>query len=297
MKPAEAKVRIQLKNIVFATDFSPVSMAALPFVANLARGYGAKVWGFHVISPNVYPVPPSLVTPTPDENSAVVAERLGASLSEHLGDIPQEVIIAYGETWSALASMIEKNDIDLVVIGTHGRGGLGRTLLGSVAESVFRQCPCPVLTVGPKVSKHLDQPLVTKEILFATDLTPVSKAAAEHAISLAQELQAHIVLLHVIEPPKAGELTGPGDFVSSTVKLLRDLVPAEAELWCKPEIAVEYGDPAEVILEVADRRHAHLIVMGVRKPKGSLGVATHFARAIAHRVVSEAKCPVLTVRG
>jgi nucleotide-binding universal stress UspA family protein len=81
------------------------------------------------------------------------------------------------------------------------------------------------------------------------------------------------------------------------MQLLRDLVPPEAELWCKPEHVVEYGSPAENILKVAERRHAHLIVLGVRKPEGSLGLATHFARATAYEVVSQANCPVLTVRG
>ena len=103
--------------------------------------------------------------------------------------------------------------------------------------------------------------------------------------------------MHVIEPPKAGELAHGGEFVSATMELLRSLVPPEAELWCKPEHIVEYGSAAEGILKVADQKHAQLIVLGVRKPEGNLGLATHFARATASKVVSHANCPVLTVRG
>jgi nucleotide-binding universal stress UspA family protein len=143
----------------------------------------------------------------------------------------------------------------------------------------------------------LDQPVETKEILYATDFTPASRAAAPYAISLAQEHQAHLVLLHVIETPRAGELAHGGEFVSATMQLLRDLVPPEAELWCEPEHVVDYGSPADLILKLAEQRHAHLIVLGVRKPEGSLGLATHFARATAYKVVSQASCPVLTVRG
>jgi len=297
MNIVEVKTRIRIKNIAFATDLSPASYAALPFAAEFARYYGAKVWGFHVLSPKVYPVPPTLVWPTPEEDFREVAKELRKQLEKHLAGVPQEVVVVDGETWNALSSFIEKNNIDLVVMGTHGRTGLGKALLGSVAETVFRQCPCPVLTVGPRAASRLDQPAETKEILYATDFTPESKAAAAYAISIAQEHQAHLVLLHVIEPPKTGDLTHGGEFVSNAMQLLRDLVPPEAELWCKPEHVVEYGPPAENILKVAERRHSHLIVLGVRKPEGSLGLATHFARATAYKVVSQAHCPVLTVRG
>jgi nucleotide-binding universal stress UspA family protein len=297
MKTMDLKTRISIKNIAFATDLSPESYVALPWAAEFARCYGAKVWGFHVLSPNVYPVPPSLVLPTPEEDSQEAAKELGRQLAKHLAGVPQEVVIGRGETWSALSSFIEKNSVDLVVMSTHGRTGLGKVLLGSVAETVFRQCPCPVLTVGPKAATRLDHPVETKEILYATDFTPESRAAAAYAMSIAQEHQAHLVLLHVIEPPKAGDLAHGGALVSTTMRLLRDLVPAEAELWCQPEHVVEYGPAAENILKVAERRHAHLIVLGVRKPEGSLGLATHFARATTYKIVSQANCPVLTVRG
>lgn len=297
MKTVDVTTRISIKNIAFATDLSPASYATLPFAAEFARYYGAKVWGFHVLSPYVYPVPPSLVLPTPEQDSQEAAKQLGRQLEKQLAGVPQEVVIGHGETWSALSSFIEKNNIDLVVMSTHGRTGLGKALLGSVAETVFRQCPCPVLTVGPKAASRLDHPVETKEILYATDFTPEARSAAAYAISIAQEHQAHLVLLHVIEPPIAGDLAHGGEFVSSTMQLLRDLVPPEAELWCKPEHVVEYGPTADNILKVAERRHAHLIVLGVRKPEGSLGLATHFARATAYKVVSQANCPVLTVRG
>jgi nucleotide-binding universal stress UspA family protein len=297
MKTVDVTTRISIKNLAFATDLSPASYAALPFAAEFARYYGAKVWGFHVLSPYVYPVPPSLVLPTPEQDSQEAAKQLGRQLEKYLAGVPQEVVIGHGETWSALSSFIEKNNIDLVVMSTHGRTGFGKALLGSVAETVFRQCPCPVLTVGPKAASRLDHPVETKEILYATDFTPESRSAAAYAISIAQEHQAHLVLLHVIEPPKAGDLAHGGEFVSSTMQLLRDLVPPEAELWCKPEHVVEYGPPADNILKVAERKRAHLIVLGVHKPEGSLGLATHFARATAYKVVSQANCPVLTVRG
>lgn len=297
MKTIDVKTRIGIKNIAFATDLSPASYAALPFAAEIARLYGAKVWGFHVYSPKVYAIPPSLTVPAPGEVPQEVARELAGHLAQHLEGIPQEAVIAYGETWNAISSFIKENNIDLIAIGTHGRTGFGKVLLGSVAETIFRQSTCPVLTVGPKASSHRDQPVETKEILYATDFTAASRAAAPYAISLAQEHQAHLVLLHVIEPPKAGELTHGGEYVSASMQLLRDLVPPEAELWCKPEHVIDYGSPADLILKLAQQRHTHLIVLGARKPEGSLGLTTHFAHATAYKIVSQASCPVLTVRG
>ena len=292
MKTLEVATRISVKNIAFTTDLSPASYAALSFVKEFARFYGAKVWGFYVQA-----TVPSLVLPTAELDLDAAGKELAGQLGKMLTGIPQEVVVARGETWPELSSFIRRNHIDLVVMSTHGRSGVGKALLGSVAETVFRQCPCPVLTVGPKAITHLDQPAETKEILYATDFTPEAKVAAAYAVSLAQEHQARLTLLHVIEPPKAGELAHGGEFVSATMELLRDLVPSGAELWCKPEHVVEYGSAAESILKVANQKHAHLIVLGVRKPEGSLGLATHFARATACKVVSEATCPVLTVRG
>ena len=100
----------------------------------------------------------------------------------------------------------------------------------------------------------------------------------------------------MIEPPKAGELAYGGEFVSAAEELLREVVPPEAQLSSPPEELVKFGDPGEVILSLARERNADLIVLGVRKPE-RVGLATHFGRAIAYRVVSEAACPVLTVRG
>lgn len=292
MKTLEVTTRISIKNIAFTTDLSPASYAALPFVKDFARFYGAKVWGFYVQA-----TVPSLVLPTAELDLDAAGKDLAKQLGEKLTGIPQEVVVARGDTWSELATFIRKNHIDLVVMSTHGRSGVGKALLGSVAETVFRQCPCPVLTVGPNATGHLDLPVETKEILYATDFTPEAKSAAAYAISIAQEHQAGLTLLHVIERPKAGELAHGSEFVSATMELLRDLVPPEAELWCKPQHIVEYGSPAESILKVANQKHAHLIVLGVKKPEGNLGLTTHFARATASKVVSLANCPVLTVRG
>jgi nucleotide-binding universal stress UspA family protein len=145
-------------------------------------------------------------------------------------------------------------------------------------------------------ARHLPQGRQISEILYASDLSPESMVAAPYAISLAQEYQAHLTLLHVITPQRTGDLVAPHELLASSERLLRNMVPAEAELWCQPEYLVEDGDPSTKILETAQRKGVDLIVLGVRGT-ANLGAATNLIGATAHKVVSQAICPVLTVRG
>jgi nucleotide-binding universal stress UspA family protein len=297
MKAIDARMRVSLKNILFATDYSPAANAALPYVTGIARRYGSKVYAVHVRAPEVY----GTALPESWPVLAEAAEKLGQEeaegLKKRLGDVPHEVLIGEGDVWGVISRIIRERDIDLVVVGTRGRTGIGKVLLGSVAEAIFRQSPCPVLTVGPRTTEDADRLLEMKEILHATDFSRACHAATPYAISLAQENQARLTLLHVIEKPAAGDLVQPADYVEATLRRLREMVPPEAELWCEPEVHVEQGAPAEKILEVAERRNADLIVLGMRRTEAPIGVATHLARATAHKIVSHAACPVLTVRG
>ena len=147
--------------------------------------------------------------------------------------------------------------------------------------------------MGPHVTLEPEKAAEMQEILYATDLAADFPVAAPYAISLAQENQAHLVLLHVIEDPKTGDLVQPEQVAESMERKLRQLVPSEAELWCEPACLVEQGESAEKILHVAKRRHPDLIVLGARAAKGLLGAATHLTAGTVHKVVLQAKCPVL----
>jgi nucleotide-binding universal stress UspA family protein len=263
----------------------------------LAKKFGSTIWAVHVRFPVTYPVVAPEGIPQVMETAAEQAKQESAQLHQELAGVPHNVVISEGDIWPAINETVQQQKIDLIVMGTRGRTGIGRVLLGSVAEEIFRRTSCPVLTVGPHVSKSAEERLEMKEILYATDFSPASLAALPYATSLAQENQARLTLLHVIGEPKVGELVHPEQYVDSTLRQLRKLVPAEAELWCEPKFMVEQGSPAEKIMEVAATRGADLIVLGVRFPEGSMGAATHLLRPIAHRVVTQAQCPVLTVRG
>jgi nucleotide-binding universal stress UspA family protein len=203
------------------------------------------------------------------------------------------VVISEGNLWEVLSNVIQQKEIELVVVGTRGRTGFGKTLLGSVAEQILRQSPCPVLTVGPHVNPWSDEYVKMREIVYATDLATDTPVAAPYAISLAQENQAHLVLLHVIENPKPGDLVDSPEGVNLKARKLQQLVTEQAGFWCEPTYIVEQGPAAEKILDVAKRRHTDLIVLGARPAKG---LATHLNAGTVHKVVSQATCPVLTVR-
>jgi nucleotide-binding universal stress UspA family protein len=141
-------------------------------------------------------------------------------------------------------------------------------------------------------------------VLFPTDFTDASLAAAPYAISLAQENKSRLVLLHVMRTPQELIDEARNDYewkrfevsVAEAIHRLYQTVLKDAELHFPPQLLVQYGDPAERILATAKERSSDLIVLGVRDASGHIGVATHLERATAHKVVAHALCPVLTVR-
>jgi nucleotide-binding universal stress UspA family protein len=288
--------RISLKHILYATDFSSAAEAALPYVLGLAKLYGATVHSLHVRAP--YPVmvgPEAMpqVMEAQEEQAKLDAKRLDEAFSS----VPHDVSIREGDLWPTIAELVQRKNIDLIVLGTRGRTGLQRALLGSVAEEIFRRAPCPVLTVGPHISKDTKRRLAMKEILYATDFSPESLGGLPYALTMAQEHEARLTILHVIGDPGVGDLVYPKNYVESTLRRLHEFVRPEAKSWCEPNFRVEQGPVAEKILEVAVALGADLIVLGIRHSSAHIGATTHLFRRTAHRVVTQAECPVLTVRG
>ena len=141
-------------------------------------------------------------------------------------------------------------------------------------------------------------------ILFATDFGAASLAAAPVAVSLAEEYQAKLTLLHVKEKRGGNEMAMPCDGAEACEQRLRSLVTEEAKLWCEPHFVVDCGAGDkrgaawERILGQAEAREADLIVMGAHPPEAVVpGAETHLEIATVHGVVAHARMPVLTVRG
>jgi nucleotide-binding universal stress UspA family protein len=297
MNATGTKTRISLTNILYATDFSPAAEAALPYAIGLANRYGAKVHGFHARFPATYPIVGPEAMPYVIEAAKEQAEEDAQQLHQMLASVPHDVSVCEGDIWPLVEDIVKKQKIDMIVMGTSGRTGVSRALLGSVAEEVFRRAACPVLTVGPRVTQDTERRLEMKEILFATDFSAESLAALSYAVSLAQEHQARLTLLHVVPEAKVGDLVHAEQYGDSIRRQLHKLVPPEAETWCEPVCLIEHGREGEKVMEVADAIGADLIVLGVRGTEVGMGAATHVLKSVAHRVVAHARCPVLTVHG
>jgi nucleotide-binding universal stress UspA family protein len=301
---------VSIKNILFATDFSEVSEAALPYATALSLRYGSSVHLAHVLPEITFLRPgapdPAFIGSIYEDAHSSAQEKM-QRLADRLRGFPHFTYLRHGKPYQVLSEIIREQDVDLLVAGTHGRTGLGKLVMGSVAEEIVRQVTCPVMTVGPRVASaaklaqahgYRDVPLApitVRQVLCSTDFKQASLEAVFYATSLAREFHARLTLLHVMEEfgDHLHERPGPIDLA---LRKLEALVPAELDLRYPPEALVEFGVPSESILQIAAEREASLVVLGVKSAEGHLGAATHLGGGVAHKVIVGAHCPVLTVR-
>lgn len=289
MKVQSTPVGTGIENVLYATDFHGHSRRALPYVLSVARAYGSKVYLLHVISLSPFSAPGPTSALRAIESQAIREAREAAmELGPAFGGIPSETLIRKGNIPKQLCEVVEEKRIDLIVIGTHGREGVSKLVMGSVAEKIFRSAPCPVMTIGPRISGDPDRFGSLHTILVPTDFSPESLAAIDYAASLAQASQARVYLLYV----------APGEEMPETSlkQALRNLIPAETGLSSAPKVFVESGTPSQKIVDLAEELAVDLIVLGVKPPALLQGTSTHQTMATACRVVSGASCPVITIR-
>jgi len=286
---------VKFQNILLATDFAGPSNLAVAYAAGMARSFGAKLYAMHVQEPINYALPPESWQKL-ELTRQLEIDFLFEAVRRECPEIKPHVLTGEGVVWRAIEDAVKKHEVDLVIVGTRGRTGLGKALLGSVAEEILRHASCPVLTVGPRVCQAERRRGKMASILFATDFGAASLKAAPIAVSLAEENQAKLTLLHVIENRESNEMRMPADFGASCERQLRALVPDDALMWCEPHCAVQRGLPTEKILEEAEAHDADLIVLGVHNPEGVPGAASHLPIATVHNVIARASAPVLTVR-
>ncbi|HEX4003564.1 MAG TPA: universal stress protein [Candidatus Acidoferrales bacterium] len=288
----EAQTSIVLRDIVFATDFSPAAANALLYAADLAQRFHATLHVVNAVEPVNYSLPPE-TWHAADEARKLESKKVRETLQTSYPDIETNVQTWEGSVSQVLTSAIDRDSADIVVLGTHGRTGLGKFLLGSSAEEILRNAPCPVLTIGPHARTEPEWQL--NDILYATDFSPASISGARYAVALAHEYNARLTLLHVVEGRKTDELVHESDLIESSRRLLAKVV-AEGALQSEPRFQVKLGVPGDAILEIAQQMHAGLIVLGARRASGVPGAASHLPIATVHKVIAHAQCPVLTVR-
>ena len=296
---------ISINNILCPIDFSEFSLDAVRHGVALARWYSASLTLLHVYQVS-HPLPvngipgsvPVFVQADPNEVADEV-RRFCAPLTDASG-LRMEVVVRPGDAAREIRSEAERAVFDLVILGTHGRSGFERLFLGSVTEKVLRSTRVPVLTIPPPVREPRAALYTT--ILCPLDFSVASHAALEYALSLAQEANARLILLHAIEDVLSesgkealGHLSVSEYYryrEEDAVTRLSRVVPDDARVWSRPEERVVKGRAHDEILKAVADEQVDLVVMGVQ---GRGGVNRLVFGSTTHRVIREAGCPVLTL--
>jgi nucleotide-binding universal stress UspA family protein len=283
---------LHFKRILFATDFSTQASAAFKWAARFSQHFGSKLYLAHVLAPVYYAAGSGVVAPVLQEVETKQAqEKLAQYFSRmpELNSMKHEEIITCGLAKELIRSIAEENQIDLVVMGSHGRGGISKLALGSVAESALRHLHCPVLVCGPQCKRTYQD---LESIVLATDLSVSSLRATQYASALAEEFHAQLIIVHVLpSDTENGETTAAQKREAS--EEINELVPAVAELRKNTQYNIRRGDLAPELLQIAKLAKANLIVMGVHEEQT---MADHAPWATISKVIRGAHYPVLAVQ-
>lgn len=290
---------LKIERVLCPVDFSEFSVKAYDYAYSLARHYEAKLFLEHIISPVGAAYPHAML---PDGAVAAIYWDLTADTEKRLAEMVEkrapngfqpEFVVHKGFVPETILTFAEGQSVDLIVMGTHGRRGWDRLMMGSVTESVLRKARCPVLAVRKPAHDFVDPKLHDVvhlgKILFCTDFSENSSVALEYALSLAQEYRAELTVLHVLE-----EFPGP-DLPAKTQEVehkLREPIPPDALDWCTVKARVRVGKPYQEIIQLALEDQTDLIVLGVRG-RGAVDLAVF--GSTTHRVIQLGPCPVLAV--
>lgn len=283
------------RHVLFPTDFSTCSEHALPEAAEVAHRYGAKLTLLHV-------VPPAADA----ETAAEVADRFPTQeaverlVRDRKRDLEVAHAVAHG--YSAADKVLayaEANDVDLIVMGSHGRRGFSRAILGSEAERVLRLSKCPVLTVSEKIERGLSR--APERFLVPMDFSAGSDRALHHALKIASDYDASVDVVHIFDepavPPFLMDHTGSyfatdPDMKDRCVTSMQKHVDGIPNDGVPVELHVLQGRIIATLREFADERKSDLIVMGTR---GLSGLDFVLLGSTTSHVLRTAPCPVLTV--
>ena len=293
---------VEIRRILCPTDFSDNSRHALEHAIAVAGWYGADLIALHVGNPMVVlntfiPIPPPALAGRTNWHRFEEELRMWLSPATTAG-ISTDVAVDEGNPVDRILDHAKSLEADLIVIGTHGQGGFQRFVLGSVAEKVLRKASCPVMTVPPRTASTSKLPF--EQLLCPVDFSNSSNTALRFALSLAQETNARLSLLHVFEQ-WLDEETGIAvqtteqrrQWEADARRQLAALIPDDVRNWCRPESKLAFGKAAELILAVAAAEQSDLIVMGVQ---GRSALDMMLFGSTTQEVVRRASCPVLTLR-
>jgi nucleotide-binding universal stress UspA family protein len=288
---------IRFQKILCPVDFFPASQQAFDYAVRMAAGYEASVHALHVVAPVIpaaYGGPISLGTLTAEliAQSEDLLSRLKAKADK--ARVPVQTQVLQGDVDDQILKAVRSTRADLVIMGTHGRRGFERWIMGSVTEKMMRTCPVPLLLTGPSPKGRVP-PSKIRNILLTTDFSKGTENAVRYAFSIAQENQASVTFLHVVHErsaPLGGKLTQ--QLINDIRQKLDELVPAEARVWCDVATRVETGEPYQTIGRILDKEKVSLLVMNIH---GKSLLDRALVGSTAERVVRSAgsRCPVLLI--
>jgi nucleotide-binding universal stress UspA family protein len=292
---------LTLTRVLCPTDFSEVSTKAEAYATALAEHYNASLHLLHVDPPMPIMAPygeiPVDVRLFEEQREQALADLAAAGDRARARGVDTETSVRGGHPAREILAVVDEQGADLLVLGTHGRGGVEHLLLGSVAEKIVRKAPCPVMVVPP--ASHPETGVLFSRILCPIDGSAASHDAVTFALSLARETDGELTLLYVVEPvPASGEFGALdfeeyrrlGDAHAKTV--LAAAVPPEVREWCRVREQTSVGKPSERIVEAARTGQADVIVMGVRG-RGAIDLMAF--GSTTNDVIRRAGCPVLAV--
>jgi nucleotide-binding universal stress UspA family protein len=301
---------MNITRVLCPTDFSEASANAIDLAVAIARWYKARVAAIHVAADRVIAPEFASLTAGGTLDAELDALRattaLGFSMASSTG-VGVDVLVDVGPPADRILERAVALPADVIVLGTHGRGGFQHLLLGSVTERVLRKAVCPVITVPPRL--HSTSRVPFRRVLCAIDFSESSMAALQFALSLAEESNATLTLLHVLEwpweeppPPRLEDLpvaqrAALGEYRRYREKMastqLEALVPTSARLARPAAARLSNGKPYVQILDVAKEEDSDLIVIGVH---GRNPFDVMLFGSTANQTVRRATCPVLTLR-
>jgi nucleotide-binding universal stress UspA family protein len=281
-------VTVTFEHILVPTDLSEISKRALDYAKTIAKQTNSELLIVHVNPPiNPLTVPEGAWVELPELQSLQEEQLEQSSAALRSEGLHALAVSLTGPLYDKLFSAVKEYKVDLIVMGTHGRRGLDRLLIGSDAEAMLRHAHCPVLSVGPAVPDLQGKMWRIREVVCATTLEPPAAKVVAFAHKLAAQHDAELVLLHVKNPDGEDD----ADWVSFE-DAFHQYVPQDLGKgsWLRTRLAS--AAPGSTIVDLAKERGSDLIVMGAH-PASSM--ATHLPLGTAAKVLAEAPCPVMTL--
>jgi nucleotide-binding universal stress UspA family protein len=296
---------VEFKHILCPIDFSDTSIRALTYAAAFATWYEAQLEVLHVVPAFEDGVASQEPPGRSDSRRPVSRLDIIAAIQRSLheagaGDLAPQMLAQEGRAHERIAHRAHAQPADLLVMGTHGRSGFNRLLLGSVTEKVLRTAHCPVLTVPPAAPAMTGPALTFKQILCAIDYSPSAIKALQYGLELGRQANGCVTVLNALEYLDPEEPCEHVDFdirarrqhfIDHARARLHARLAQESATWCEVKETVAIDRAYKAILQHASASKADLIVMGAQ---GTAGLELMVYGSNTQHVVRAATCPVLT---